>query len=212
MICSQIVDTVARLAQALGGAWASGLNLYATCAVLGLLGRYEFVELGGSLALLESWWAIGPAIAMYLVEFVADKIPWVDSAWDAVHTFVRVPAGALLAAGAFSDSGALAQVAGLIAGGVLAGESHLLKSGTRAAINASPEPVSNWVASILEDLLAVGGIILAALHPAAFLPVLALAVAVSAVALAFCWNGVRALLGRIRGGRSSPTALASIPR
>ena len=136
---------------------------------------------------------------MYLVEFVADKVPWLDSAWDAVHTFVRVPAGALLAASAFSDHGAAAQIAALVAGGTLAGESHLLKSGARSAINSSPEPVSTWIASVLEDVTAISGIVLAVRHPVWFLALLAAFAVGGGIALYFLWKGVRKLFGRIGG-------------
>ena len=193
------MNSIGLIAQSLGSSWASGLNLYAVLSVLGLLGRFDLVEFGGSLAILESWWVIGPAVAMYLVEFVVDKVPWLDSAWNAVHTFVRIPAGALLAAGTFSDHGTAAQIAALVAGGALAGESHLLKSGARAAINASPEPVSNWIASVLEDVTAVGGIVLALQHPGWFLALLGVLVIGGAVALYFLWKVVRALFGRIGG-------------
>ena len=110
------------LAQSMGGAWTSGLNLYATCAGLGLMGRYGGAELAGNLAVLESWWVIGPALAMYVAEFVADKLPWLDSAWDAVHTFIRIPAGFLLAGSVYAESGLAAQATAAFAGAALAGK------------------------------------------------------------------------------------------
>lgn len=204
------MDSISVIAQAAGSAWASGLNLYATVCVLGLAGRFDLVELGGRLGMLESWWVIGASVAMYLAEFAADKIPWVDSTWDAIHTFVRIPAGALLAAGTFSDDGAAAQIGALIGGTALAGESHLVKAGTRASINLSPEPASNWIASVLEDVTAAGGIFLALQHPAWFLSLLAAFVVGGAIALYFLWNGVRSVFARIgRGLRRADTHAAS---
>ena len=120
------MDPFALIAQSMGGAWTSGVNAYATCAALGLLGRYGGIELGGNLTVLESWWVIVPALVMYVAEFFADKAPWLDSTWDAAHTFVRIPAGALLAASVYSESGAAVQVAALLAGGALAGAAHEL--------------------------------------------------------------------------------------
>ena len=193
------MDMAAHVAQALGGAWASGVNAYATCAALGLLGRYGGIELAGNLERLESWWVIGPALAMYTAEFWADKIPWLDSVWDFAHTFVRIPAGALLAASGFSDSGTATQVAALLAGGALAAESHALKTGTRGLINASPEPFSNWIASLAGDAGVLGAVVLAATHPIAFLWLLGAAVVAGAVALYFVWRGVRLMLRRFRG-------------
>lgn len=191
------MDLRSLISQSMGSAWASGLNLYATCSVLGLLGRFGVIELSGGLAIVESWWVIGPALAMYLAEFVADKIPWFDSAWDAVHTFVRVPLGALLAASAFSEEGTASQVTALVSGGALAAESHALKAGVRMAINASPEPVTNWIASLSEDVLAIGGIMLAVQRPGWFFAFLSLFVVGAAVGLYLAWNGIRALAGRI---------------
>lgn len=177
--------------------WASGLNVYATCAVLGLLGRFDVVELYGKPAVLESWWVIGPALAMYCVEFVTDKVPWVDSAWDAIHTFVRVPLGALLAAGTFSDEGAASQVAALVSGGSLAAQSHVLKASLRTIINATPEPVSNWIASLAEDALVVAGILFAVFQPGWSLLLLGAFVVAGAIGLYFTWRTIRAMGGGI---------------
>ncbi len=185
------MDPAALIAQSLGGAWTSGLNAYATCAALGLLGRYGGLELSGSLDLLESWWVIGPALAMYAAEFFADKVPWLDSAWDLAHTFVRIPVGALLAAGGFSESGLGAQVGALAVGGTLASQSHALKAGARAIANASPEPVTNWILSLAEDAAVIGGIVFALKHPVLFLCVLAVAIVLAAIALFYVGRGAR---------------------
>ena len=140
----------------MGSAWVSGLNLYACVATLGLLSRFTHLELPGELHALTSWWVIGVAVALYVVEFVADKVPWIDSTWDVIHTFIRVPAGAVLAAAAFGDFDRSIQVIALLLGGGLALSSHGTKAATRAVLNASPEPVTNFVASIVEDVIAIG--------------------------------------------------------
>jgi hypothetical protein len=151
----------------MGASWVSGINLYASVATLGLLSRFANLRLPGELEVLTSWWVIGVALALYVVEFVADKVPYVDSTWDVIHTFIRVPAGAVLAASAFGDFDRSIQMIALVLGGGLALSSHGTKAATRAMLNTSPEPVSNVVASILEDILAVLSVICSV-----FLPVL----------------------------------------
>ncbi|HLL73128.1 MAG TPA: DUF4126 domain-containing protein, partial [Pyrinomonadaceae bacterium] len=150
---------------ALGAAWTSGLNLYATVAVLGLLQRYELAHLPGGLHVLDNRWIIGVAIFLYVVEFFADKIPYVDTVWDAVHTFIRVPAGAVLAAAATADISPTVQVVALLLGGGLALSTHGTKATVRAGANLSPEPLTNWALSLLEDVLAVGAVVLAVVYP-----------------------------------------------
>ena len=149
---TQLISTIAI---AMGTSWVSGINLYASVATLGLLSRFANLQLPGELEVLTSWWVIGIAAALYVVEFFADKIPYLDSTWDVIHTFIRVPAGAVLAAGAFGDFDRTIQVIALLLGGGLALSSHGTKASTRAMLNVSPEPVSNTVASILEDIIAV---------------------------------------------------------
>lgn len=161
---TQLISTIAI---AMGASWVSGINLYASVATLGLLGRFADLQLPGELQVLTSWWVIGVASVLYVIEFVADKVPFVDSTWDVIHTFIRVPAGAVLAASAFGDFDRGVQVIALLLGGGLALSSHGTKAATRAMINASPEPVSNVLASIVEDLLAVVAVVCAV-----FLPVL----------------------------------------
>lgn len=161
-------------------AWASGLRLYLVVFVLGLAARSGYLALPPGLAILSHPYVIGAAGILLVVEFLADKVPGVDSAWDAVHTFIRIPAGALLAAGvAGDDVNAITVAAGLLGGTITAG-THFAKAGGRAAINTSPEPFSNWVASFTEDTMVVGGIWLALHHPAAFLASLAAFLAVAA--------------------------------
>ena len=165
------MDWLSTLGMAMGSAWLSGINLYATVVTLGLLQKYTFVKLPGELSILSNWWILGVAGAMYLVEFVADKIPAVDSAWDAVHTFIRVPAGAILAATAFADFDPTVKTIAMLVGGSIALGSHGLKSTTRLAANTSPEPVSNIALSLGEDILTFGAASLMAFHPVIILVV-----------------------------------------
>lgn len=159
------MNLIQILGLAVGSAWTSGINLYATVAVLGLLEHYKLVRLPGGLHHLDNWLVIGVAVGLYCVEFFADKVPYVDTVWDAVHTFIRVPAGAALAYGATNDLDPTVRVLALLVGGGVALSSHGTKATVRAAANVSPEPVSNWVLSVVEDLLAVGGVVLSVVAP-----------------------------------------------
>lgn len=160
------MDVITILGTALGAAWTAGINLYATVAVLGLLQRFGFVSrLPGGLEVLDNWWIIGVALFLYAVEFFADKIPYVDTVWDAVHTFIRVPAGAIIALAATTDLDPTIQVVALLIGGGLALSTHGTKATVRAGANLSPEPVTNWTLSLVEDVFAVGAVVLAVLHP-----------------------------------------------
>ena len=174
---TQLISTIAI---AMGASWVSGINLYASVATLGLLGRFADLQLPGELQALTSWWVIGVAIVLYVIEFVADKVPYVDSTWDVIHTFIRVPAGAVLAAGAFGDFDKSIQVIALLLGGGLALSSHGTKAATRAMLNASPEPVSNAVASVIEDIIAVVSIICSV-----FLPILLFLIVGAGLVLSF---------------------------
>jgi hypothetical protein len=191
------MEIVGIIALAMGASWASGINLYATLATLGLLGATGNIVLPAELQILTHPLVIAAAGFMYCVEFFADKTPGVDTAWDTIHTFIRIPAGAVLAAGALGDVSPAAQVAALIVGGGLAATSHTLKAGTRVLINASPEPFSNWTASIAEDVAVIGGIAVALYQPALFLVFLALFLAAAAILLPRILRGVRALWRRI---------------
>jgi len=146
------------LSLAMGMAWTSGINLYATIATLGLAGRAGMIQLPSDLQILTDPMVIGVACIMYFIEFVADKVPYVDSGWDVLHTFIRIPAGALLAAQAVGDVNPALELAALLGGGSVALAAHGAKATTRLAINVSPEPFSNWIASITEDLAVLGGI------------------------------------------------------
>ena len=188
------------LAAALG--WASGIRLYAVLFIVGGLGYLGVVDLPHGLALLAHPWVLAASGFMFCVEFFADKIPGVDTVWDFVHTFIRIPAGAALAASVFGDSPAAATFAAAILGGSLAAGSHFAKAGSRAVINTSPEPFSNWAASFGEDL-AVGTVLwLAFAHPIAALVVLLCLVAFTIWLIPKIWRFIRKLFGRLTGGAS----------
>ncbi|MCB1985152.1 MAG: DUF4126 domain-containing protein [Burkholderiales bacterium] len=160
---------LATLALLMGTSWASGINLYAVLLVLGLGGSTGHISLPDELTILEDPLIIGATAVMYAVEFFTDKIPGVDSIWDAVHTFIRIPAGAMLAAGTVGDVTPALELAAGILGGSIAATSHTTKSSTRLLINTSPEPVTNWSASLSEDLLVLGGLWTALNYPLVFL-------------------------------------------
>jgi len=165
---------LSTLGVAMGSAWLSGINLYATVATLGLLQHFGLVVLPGELDVLGNWWVIGVAASMYVVEFLADKIPAVDTAWDAVHTFIRVPAGAVMAAAAFANADPVVRVIALLAGGGVALSSHGTKAAVRATANLSPEPFSNIALSLGEDAVAVGSSFLMAWFPVVMLGIVVL--------------------------------------
>ena len=167
-------DWLTTLGTAAGSAWLSGINLYATVLTLGVLQRLHLVKLPGELDMLGDWRIIGLAAVLYLIEFVADKIPAVDSIWDAIHTFIRVPAGAILAASAFAEFDPTVKMAAMIMGGGLALGSHGAKAATRLAANTSPEPVSNVALSLTEDVVAFGSTILMAYFPIVMLVIVAI--------------------------------------
>jgi len=156
---------LATLGVAMGSAWLSGINLYAAVATLGLLEHFGLAHLPGDLGLLGRWWVISLAVVLYLIEFVADKVPAVDSLWDATHTFIRIPAGAVLASAAFAGFEPSVRIAACLLGGGVAFGSHGAKAATRIGANLSPEPVSNIALSFIEDVLVVGGSYLVASHP-----------------------------------------------
>ena len=174
------LDLTALLAIAAGLGWASGIRLYATLFIVGLAGRLEWVALPEGLRVLEHPWVLTAAGLMLLVEFLADKLPLVDSLWDAVHSFIRIPAGAALAAMVFGGQGVEWQTAMAIVGGGLAAGAYFAKAGTRAAVNLSPEPFSNLAASFAEDSLVLLGVWLMFAHPWVLLTLLALFVALLA--------------------------------
>lgn len=159
------MEWFSTLSLALGSAWTSGINLYATVTVLGLLQKFGATKLPGGLDVLDNWWIIGIAGGLYLVEFFADKIPYVDSVWDVVHTFIRVPAGAIVAYAATNQLDSSITIPAALLGGGLAFASHGTKAAARVAANFSPEPVSNWSLSFIEDGIAMIGTVLAVFAP-----------------------------------------------
>lgn len=193
----------------MGIAWASGINLYAAIVMLGLLGTTGNIDLPPDLLILQNPLVIAAAGFMYAVEFFADKVPGVDTGWDTIHTFIRIPAGAVLAAGAVGDVGAGAELAALIAGGTLAGATHATKAGSRALINTSPEPFTNWTASIAEDIAVLGGLWVALNHPLVFIGLLVAFILLMIWLLPKIWRGIKALtraIGRLFGRRPEPEA------
>lgn len=188
------------LTLALGASWGSGINLYATVLVLGVLDLFGVVDLPPGLNVLGSVWVIGLALILYIVEFVADKIPGVDSLWDMIHSFIRIPAGAMMAAGAVGGGlgegfGDIEVIAALLAGGVVAAGSHATKAGSRAAINLSPEPVTNWAASFTEDIAVFTGVSLAIFKPIIFLIGFGLFLLLAIWLLPKVWRGLKRLFG-----------------
>jgi len=192
------METVQLIALTMGVAWASGINLYAAIAMLGILGGTGNLDLPPGLEVLQHPGVIMAAGFMYCVEFFADKVPGVDTGWDTLHTFIRIPAAAILAAGAVGEvNPAIVLMAGIL-GGTLAATSHTLKAGTRVLINASPEPFSNIGISVVEDTLVLAGLAGAIYYPTEFLVFMALFIALAIWLLPKIWRGVKFLFARIR--------------
>lgn len=210
------MGTIEALSLAMGTAWTSGINLYATVAALGIAGRSEMVHLPPELQVLTHPAVIAIACIMYVIEFFADKVPYVDSGWDILHTFIRVPAGAILAAKSLGDMNPALELAALLAGGTVALAAHGTKATVRLAINTSPEPFSNWAASFAEDVTVLGSIWLVFNHP-----ILMLILVVSFMALVV-WlvpklfrlakRGFQALRDRLRGVKPDHPAPTGSPQ
>jgi hypothetical protein len=181
---------------AMGSAWLSGINLYATVLTLGLLQRFNLAHLPGDLGYLSHTWVLAASGGLYLVQFIADKVPAVDSAWDMFHTFIRVPAGAVLAATAFAHFDPSVRLIALLVGGGIALGSHTAKTATRLAANTSPEPFSNIVLSLLGDVLAVGGTLLMSIHPAVLIAIVLVATVLSIVLVRWMWGSLRRVFRR----------------
>jgi hypothetical protein len=197
-------DIVSTIAMAAGLSWASGLRLYAVLFIVGVLGKMGFIALPEHLQILSHNGVLVASGLMLAVEFFADKIPAIDSLWDSIHTFIRVPAGALLAAGTVAHiSPEWAFIAALL-GGALTGGTHLTKAGSRALINTSPEPFSNWTASFGEDAMVAGGLWAALFAPVLFLAGLALFLLFMFWILPKIWRGVRLVLKRLRSDPVQP--------
>ncbi|OOG43931.1 DUF4126 domain-containing protein [Polaromonas sp. A23] len=193
----QAMDTAQLIALAGALGWASGVRLYLVVLLTGLAGFMGWIQLPQGLHLLAHPVVLGASGFMVFVEFFADKIPGLDSLWDVVHTMIRIPAGAALAAGVFgADSGLMALVAALM-GGTLAATSHAAKATTRAAINTSPEPFTNVGVSLLEDGMVPAGLWLAIAHPLVFLVLLILVLILSVWLIRICWRFLRQLFARV---------------
>jgi len=192
-----MTDTLSTAALAGGLSWASGLRLYMTLFIAGWFGRMGWIELPHALRVLESPWVLGTTGALMLVEFLADKVPGVDSVWDAVQTFIRIPAGAILAVAAMgSMDPAWTAVAGIL-GGTFAAGAHATKAGSRALINTSPEPFSNWTASASEDATVLAGLWAAFYHPWLLIVFLAIFFLIALWLLPKLWRGLRWLVNRL---------------
>jgi hypothetical protein len=205
------MDITQTIALTMGVAWASGINLYAAILMLGYLGITGNIDLPPDLQILTDPMVMLAAGLMYCVEFFADKVPGVDTGWDTLSTFIRIPAGAVLAAGAVGDVGAAAHLAAGIAGGALATGSHLTKAGTRVLINTSPEPITNWFASVGEDVAVIAGLWTALYHPLLFIVLLVLFILLMIWVLPKIWRGIKklfALIGRVFGKKP---ATAPVP-
>jgi len=212
------MGTIEALSLAMGTAWTSGINLYATVAALGIANQAQLIQLPPDLQVLSHPAVIAIACIMYVVEFFADKVPYVDSGWDVLHTFIRVPAGAILAARSLGDMNPALEFAALLAGGSIALAAHGMKATTRLAINASPEPFSNWAASVTEDVAVFGSVWMMFNHPILMLIFVAtfLALCVWLVPKLFrlAKRGFAALRDKIRGvkpDQSAPTGSSAQP-
>jgi len=206
----QLEQIVSLIALTMGVGWASGINLYATVLMLGVLSNMGHVSLPEELMVVTDPLVLMAAGFMYCVEFFADKIPGVDTGWDGLHTFIRIPAGAALAAAAVGDVTPAVEVAAALVGGSLAAATHATKAGSRVLINTSPEPVSNWAASFTEDLIVLGGLWTALNSPMYFLIALAVFIVLMIWLLPKLWRGVKSVFGWIArlfgAGPANPSA------
>ncbi len=203
------METISIIAVALGAAWASGINLYATILMLGLMGTTGSIDLPPDLEILENPGVLVAAGLMYCVEFFADKVPGVDTVWDAIHSFIRIPAGAVLAGAAFAQITPEAELIGLLLGGTLSAGTHFAKAGSRVLINTSPEPVSNWTASIGEDIVVVTGLWTALNYPVLFIVLLVIFVALVIWLMPKLWRGIRSVFSKIRNWFTKPGSAAA---
>lgn len=197
------LDLASLGALAAGLGWASGLRLYALVFALGALGRFGGVQLPGGLEVLAHPLVLGLSGFMLVAEFFADKVPWVDSLWDAVHTFIRIPAGAALAAAVMGDQSGAMQVAAALGGGTLAAGTHFAKTGARAAINTSPEPASNITTSLGEDAMFAGGLWMLLYHPVWFVVALVIFVLLAGALIVLLWRFIARVI-RFRGRPAGP--------
>lgn len=192
------MDTVQIIALTMGTAWASGINLYAAIFMLGYMGSTGNIVLPAELQVVTDPLVMFSAGLMYCIEFFADKTPGVDTAWDTVHTFIRIPIGAVLAMGAVGDTTPAVELAAFLVGGSLTAATHTTKTGSRILINTSPEPFSNWTASIGEDLMVIAGLWTALNHPWVFLCLLIIFIGLMIWLLPKIWRGIVNILRFVR--------------
>ncbi len=192
------METIQYIALSMGVAWASGINLYAAVFMLGYLGSTGNVDLPPEMMVVTDPLVMTAAGLMYCVEFFADKTPGVDTAWDTLHTFIRIPLGAVLAMSAVGDTTPAVELAAFLVGGSLTAATHATKAGSRVIINTSPEPVSNWFSSLGEDFLVITGIWAALTYPVAFVVFLILFIILMAWLLPKIWRGIKRIISTLR--------------
>jgi len=206
----QLHHIVSVIALSMGAAWASGINLYAAILTLGLLGATGQMTLPADLQILTAPIVLIAAAMMFCIEFFADKVPGMDTGWDAIHTFIRIPGGALLAAGAVGDVNPAVMIAAGILGGGLAAGTHAAKAGSRVLINTSPEPFTNWLASIGEDVAVIAGVWAALVHPWFFLACLTVFIALLVWLLPKLWRGIKVVFTKL-GSLLNRTRVPTVP-
>lgn len=208
------MDTVQYIALSMGVAWASGINLYAAVLMLGYLGSTGNIDLPPEMMVVTDPLVMSAAGLMYCVEFFADKTPGVDTAWDSLHTFIRIPLGAVLAMSAVGEMTPAVELAAFLAGGSLTAATHATKAGSRVIINSSPEPVSNWFTSLGEDFLVITGMWAALTHPLIFVIFLILFIILMIWLLPKIWRGIKRIFSTlkdfIKGNKSTPVLESSI--
>jgi len=185
------MEWIAALGRTMGFSFAAGINLYATVAILGLASRYNWVALPPQYQAFDNDFIIATALALYVIEFVADKIPWFDSIWDTVHTAIRPLGGAVIAVTTLGDATPTTEALVALLGGTLAAGTHFTKSGTRAVANASPEPFSNWILSLAEDAFVIGLGVVALQYPLVAAGVVVVGVVLIALFATILWRAIR---------------------
>ena len=189
------MDLLVTLGRTLGFSFSAGINLYATAAILGLASRFGWVALPPQFKVFDNPYIIGAAIVMYAIEFVADKVPWVDTIWDMVHTFIRPIGGALIAVATLGQASPAIQGLVALLGATVAAGTHLTKAGSRAIVNTSPEPLSNWILSLGEDAFVVALGFIALKYPVLALIIAVVLLALIAIFIRILWRGLRRLFG-----------------
>ena len=208
------MDTVQYIALSMGAAWASGINLYAAVFMLGYLGTTGNIALPPEMMVVTDPLVMTAAGLMYCVEFFADKTPGVDTAWDSLHTFIRIPLGAVLAMSAVGDTTPAVELAAFLVGGSLTAATHATKAGSRVLINTSPEPASNWLTSLGEDFMVIAGVWAALTHPLLFVVFLVLFIALMIWLLPKIWRGIKRIISAVKNfikGNKSASVEEPVP-